>query len=346
MNDVPLRSDTQTLAYLFDIIREGVWDWNANTGHVSRSPGWYRMLGYDVGCFAENVFTWENIIHPDDYPRVMTAFERYIRGEAEQYQIEYRCRCHNGDYLWVADQGKIVECNSDGSVARMIGAHLNIHDQKLAQEELLRRNRLLSANNENLEALVRLRTLELEETNKRLEAQIERSRLDANTDPLTQLDNRRKFESELEREISRALRYSAPLCIAMVDLDYFKRVNDTHGHATGDHALLQVAGVIRRELRASDRAARWGGEEFALILPETSRQQMATIAEKLRLAVANAMAELQLPVTCSIGISEFQRDDNADSLLKRVDAALYTAKNAGRNRTRCVDDGQLSDIES
>ena len=132
-----------TLNNILALIVEGVWDWNGNTGHVTRSPGWYKMLGHDFDIFERNVFTWENIIHPDDYPRVMQHFEQYIKGEIKEYFIEYRCNTASGQYLWIVDRGQVVKKNPDGSVARMIGAHQNIHQYKIAQEKLLKQNKIL-----------------------------------------------------------------------------------------------------------------------------------------------------------------------------------------------------------
>lgn len=139
-----------SLYHILNTISEGIWDWNAINGHVKRSAGWYRMLGFDpdsiAGRIKENVFTWENTIHPDDYERVMAHFEDYVTGRTSTYKIQYRCKTARDDYLWIEDYGSIVERDDEGQVTRMIGAHTNIHDQKTAQIELQRQNKPLDPN--------------------------------------------------------------------------------------------------------------------------------------------------------------------------------------------------------
>ncbi|WET14350.1 PAS domain-containing protein [Yersinia intermedia] len=151
---------------ILEVISDGIWDWNANSGFVYRNTGWYEMLGYPAHVFENTVHTWEKIIHPDDFERVMFQFDAYINNQAERYQIEYRCRTHDGDYIWIEDRGKVIERNSDGSVSRMIGAHRNIHDRKQRLEKL-------ELKNKSLEALVEERTVELRETNFRLQQQLD-----------------------------------------------------------------------------------------------------------------------------------------------------------------------------
>ncbi|MCP5162893.1 MAG: sensor domain-containing diguanylate cyclase [Hahellaceae bacterium] len=293
------------------------------------------MLGYPVDSFDNNVLTWENIIHPDDYPRVMDVFEAYIRGATPKYEVEYRCKKRDGDYLWIVDHGNVVERFQDGSVARMIGAHTNVHEQHIAQQTLQQQNKMLLEDNFNLENVIRERTRELEALNRRLERQMEQSRLDANTDTLTKLHNRRKFDEELEKEISRALRYSSAMSLVLIDADFFKKINDNYGHTQGDVTLKKLAQVIQAHIRATDVAARWGGEEFVLILPETKLQQAEAIANKLRMEIESTEIAGQINITCSMGVAQFVPGEHRDQLLKRLDAALYQAKSQGRNCVVC-----------
>lgn len=323
-----------TLSYTLDIILEGVWDWDATSGHVARSPGWYRMLGYEVGCFEENVITWENIIHPDDYPHVMQHFEAYISGKSQQYDLEYRCRMASGDYKWIRDQGKIVTRNPDGTVARMIGAHLDIHKQKLAQQALEHQYRILQQDNVSLEKLITERTEELERVNAQLMEKVDEISYMAMTDPLTHLYNRYSFESELEREMARALRYKSPLSITLFDIDYFKEINDQYGHSSGDDALVRIGAAIRDCTRKSDIAARWGGDEFVIIFPETDITQAVSITEKLLQSIKRISLADALTLSSSFGVTQFVKSDTRDSLMWRVDKALYAAKNDGRGTIR------------
>ena len=146
-----LIEEGNTLDFILDIISEGVWDWNVLTGHVHRSAGWFKMLEYDIDCFDENVHTWQSVIHPQDYTRVMQHFESYIDGKVDSYKIKYRCRKGDGTYLWIEDSGKIVERDENGKLTRMIGAHTDINEIELANQKLLLQNRLLQSNNAILE---------------------------------------------------------------------------------------------------------------------------------------------------------------------------------------------------
>jgi diguanylate cyclase (GGDEF)-like protein/PAS domain S-box-containing protein len=323
-----------TLYFVLDIIREGVWDWDANSGHVARSPGWYRMLGYKVGCFEENVMTWENVIHPDDYPNVMRHFEAYISGSSERYEVEYRCRTASGEYKWIRDQGKIVAKNTDGSVARMIGAHLDIHAQKLAQEALERQNRLLRQDNVSLESLIRERTAELEALNAKLNDRVREVSDLARTDKLTQLHNRYSFESELEREMARALRYNSPMSITLFDIDYFKAINDNYGHSTGDTVLAYIGEAVHSCIRKSDLAARWGGDEFAIIYPEAGLTDALSITEKLLTCIQKIAIDEIGSLSGSFGVTQLVPGESRDTLIRRADKALYKAKQEGRGTLR------------
>ncbi len=160
---------------------------------------------------------------------------------------------------------------------------------------------------------------------------------EANVDVLTGLRNRRWLDENLHRFVERNRRSNEPLSVLMIDVDHFKRFNDTYGHAAGDRALGSVARLIMTRLRPGDRGARYGGEEFAVILPATNLEGACTAAERLRRAMAETPVESpdgsQLPpVTISVGVAEVTTDDTAAGLLARADAALYRAKAGGRNR--------------
>ncbi len=152
------------------------------------------------------------------------------------------------------------------------------------------------------------------------------------TDALTGCVNRRSFELELEKALQLATRSRQPLSLIMLDVDYFKRVNDTHGHDAGDLALRMIADGMREELRGVDTAARYGGEEFAVILPQAGMDGALAVAERLRARIAGTEIPRVGRITASFGVATFPlHASSRDGLVKTADQALYDAKNSGRN---------------
>lgn len=151
------------------------------------------------------------------------------------------------------------------------------------------------------------------------------------TDSLTGVANRLNFNTTLDKEIERVKRYEQDLSIIMFDIDHFKSFNDTYGHDAGDLILIELAEIINKIIRSTDLFARWGGEEFILLLPNTSLQEAHAVAEKLRSVIEQHPFSGGRKVTSSFGVCQFDKED-ADSLLKRVDVALYESKEFGRNR--------------
>ena len=164
----------------------------------------------------------------------------------------------------------------------------------------------------------------------------------ATLDALTNLNNRRQFETRLGQEISITKRQNKPLCAMMIDIDFFKNVNDTYGHAAGDEVLRTVAGIIKQALRESDIPSRYGGEEFAVLLPFTHIEEAEIVGERLRKAVEDTPItinqetedEKQINVTISMGLAEYDRLETGEALFERADKALYEAKTNGRNQVR------------
>jgi diguanylate cyclase (GGDEF)-like protein len=171
------------------------------------------------------------------------------------------------------------------------------------------------------------------QTEKRLELQqlAHELELQANTDPLTGLFNRLKFNQALAIEILRSKRYQTLFSLMLFDIDHFKAVNDTFGHQVGDNVLVQLSRIVTSEVRATDLLARWGGEEFVVMI-NVSDQTAQQVAEKLRVAIGRAEFDVVGNVTCSFGLAQYIEGDTPETLLARADRALYRAKLNGRNR--------------
>ena len=163
-------------------------------------------------------------------------------------------------------------------------------------------------------------------------SKIEREKLEklASIDLLTSIYNRRKFEELFDREYKRSKRYKSELSIIFFDIDYFKKINDTYGHDVGDVILKEVSSTITKNLRETDIFARWGGEEFIILLPETNSNKAFEVAENIRIAILNTNFKDVKRVTISLGITQLKQELQK-SFLKRADQALYKAKNEGRN---------------
>jgi two-component system, cell cycle response regulator len=188
------------------------------------------------------------------------------------------------------------------------------------------------------ELLARVRTqIRKKRYTERLRDNVQMSIEMAITDPLTGLYNRRYMESHLGSLLEQAVSRKKPLTVLVLDIDYFKAINDTHGHDAGDDVLREFSFRIKKSIRGIDLACRYGGEEFVVVMPETDLTVATMVAERLRRRIATEPFPIQdgarsIEVTISIGISALGRDDTAANILKRADAALYRAKRDGRNR--------------
>lgn len=241
--------------------------------------------------------TLETITHPDDVAMDHTHIKEMEAGKIRSYEIEKRYVRKDGRIVWVQNTVSISRDATEGQ-------------RKIIQQ-------------------VQDITLR-----KELAQQLEH---EARTDFLTGLSNRRHFLELATQELIRVRRYRSPLTLAMLDLDHFKTINDTYGHEVGDKVLIELAELCRRTLREPDVMGRIGGEEFAILLPQTTSAQAYEIAERLRAAISATSIPIErgLPVrfTVSVGITSFvSSDTNIDMLLSRADKALYAAKREGRNR--------------
>lgn len=187
---------------------------------------------------------------------------------------------------------------------------------------------------ERYDALM-LHVVEMEKETERVKAHMEEERLKARTDTLTGLPNRAAYDDHLNKEFERWVRYQQGFSVAVGDLDFFKRINDTYGHLAGDKVLRLVSRVLVKNLRSSDFIARFGGEEFVILMPSTTAEEGEKAIEKLRQAISKSPFNFHgqpVTITISFGVTQTQESDTKDALFDRADAALYKAKQEGRNR--------------
>lgn len=185
-------------------------------------------------------------------------------------------------------------------------------------EQLRHAQECLEQANHNLEQKVKQRTESLQHL--------------ANTDQLTQVKNRRAILDSLETEFKRMERHPNNLSLLMLDIDHFKAVNDEYGHLEGDKVLVNVAQIITKTCRQTDAVGRYGGEEFLIMLPETSVQDAKELAERIRIAIKECETKSESPLTCSIGVSSLTKGKTILDLIKNADDRVYKAKDLGRNQ--------------
>jgi len=194
--------------------------------------------------------------------------------------------------------------------------------------------KIVTLQNQKLQIQLQSSSAQMDELRRSLDS----VRQEASTDALTGLPNRRQFDQALHEAADRSNQTGAPLCLLMVDIDHFKRFNDSYGHTVGDHVLALVARTMKECIRNTDTPARYGGEEFGVILPSSQLHDAVRIAEQIRLAVASkkvvnrAKNQSLGTITLSVGATQFIHGEDLADLIRRADDGLYTAKRTGRNR--------------
>jgi diguanylate cyclase (GGDEF)-like protein/PAS domain S-box-containing protein len=250
-----------------------------------------------LGTFAsDSPAGWFDHVHADDRATVTSAIQQHLAAPSEPFHVEHRIRRADGSLRWVLARGQAV-LDPTGKAIRLAGSLSDISSRKQAEAELLER---------------------------------------AIHDPLTGLFTRQHLLEQLEQAIETAQRYRYALALCMCDIDHFKQVNDTNGHRMGDEVLAAFGAIIRNELRTSDFAGRYGGDELCLVFPHTRAVDAGISIERIRTALAQqpfgAGGSMPLHVTASFGIAELPADPCcAADLMGLADDALYEAKRAGRN---------------
>ena len=304
---------------IFENSVEGIFQSTPQGRFITVNPAFARMLGYES---PEELIATVTDIASQIYMEAPRRAE-FMQVMAERGRVsvfEFQMRRKDGSALWVSESAHAVR-DDEGRILYYEGITENITERKQVEEEL------------------RLAKEGLESTNLELQQSLEREQLLASTDGLTGLYNRRHFFELAAREFQAAVRYRRPLTFLMFDMDDFKQVNDTLGHAVGDKLLVMVAQTAVAQVRGPDVVARYGGDEFIVLLPNASAQQALPVAERIRANVAVLHVgtdNIPFTITLSIGIAELQHeplDENVDRIIQRADEALYQAKESGRNRT-------------
>ncbi len=311
----------QRYAEALAIAGEGIWDWNISTNIVSHNRKWCELMGLNENALQHPLEFFSALIHPDDLDGVMHSLQGCLDGGAP-YDHEHRLIHADGHIIWVHDRGNLVERDEQGLPLRMVGSLSDITARKCAELQLAKVRRELERANAQLEDMVEQRTAELVDLNLELQSL-------ARHDPLTGLANRLAADEYLTREFAMMKRTGQPYVVMLADIDHFKQVNDTYGHITGDQALKHIASLFRENLRETDFIARFGGEEFLLILG------FSRCEDALRLAEVTPLGG-DIPMTISIGMAQALPDDSGmAAAVERADEQLYLAKGSGRNRVCC-----------
>ncbi len=303
-----------------------------------QSPSVERLLGYaPEELIGNNVF---ELVHPDDLPDVLNAFRTGIQNPGSAQSAEFRFHHKDGSWRFLESIGRFP-IDDSGVTVGIINSR-DITERKRVEAELLRVNQELEVErqeihrlNRSLEKRVRQRTEQLRLANEALQqrnVELQDARAKAATDALTGLSNHRAFHERIREEVSGAQAQGASIGLIMLDIDDFKRFNDSLGHLAGDQILRDLALTVAESVGLR-QAYRYGGDEFAVLLPGVDHRSTARTAERLRRAVERRTNGAGNKVTVSLGVAGFPASAaSAEELIYGADAAMYWAKAAGRNR--------------
>lgn len=280
----------------------GQWWWAPKDNVVKFNEKKATTLGYLREELPKKVthqfFT--DKLHPEDYDRVMDNMMEHLLGKSEAYEVEYRIRCKNGSYRWYYDRGVATKRDDKGMAEMLVGIVFDVTDRYELMAELERKNKAL------------------EDLSQR--------------DYLTGLYNRRYFMTMAQSEIKKARRMGLAITAVMCDIDNFKKINDTYGHDMGDKVLITFARQVMHRIRETDIAARWGGEEFIILLLDTGIEDGRCLAEDIRRIIAGTEFEEEISLTASFGVLELSLDGPMEEQLVTLDGRMYAAKKCGKNR--------------
>jgi len=287
--------EKESLLSLFDESDNVLFKWNNNESwSVSFvSRSVFSLLGYTKEEFENNEITYSSCIYPEDLERVIQEVERFTSSEKSFFKHKpYRIRTKDSQTKWILDNTTLIKDN-DGHITHFLGYLSDITEEKNYQDRL----EFLSK-----------------------------------TDQLTKVKNRLYIDEVLQKQYYRFCRNDEKCSVILIDIDFFKDVNDTFGHIVGDIFLVEFANILKNNIRESDVVGRWGGEEFLIILPHSHIEEAQLLAKKLQDKITQFKFTKVGFKTASFGISEFHSGISSEQLLDNADKALYKSKENGRNQ--------------
>lgn len=270
----------------------GNWHWNIKENSVICNDEKILALNYSRKEIPEQLdfdfFTSK--VHPDHYEEVMENMKQHLKGNTPAYEVEYKIATKDGKWKWYYDRGVVSQCDDNGKAMMLSGIVFDVTHQK-------EREWVIEEQNDKLWDLL-------------------------HTDYLTGAINRRALFKNLGEHIEKANQNKLILGTIMIDVDNFKKINDSYGHITGDEALIKIVDAVKSDLDPTDSIGRYGGEEFLVILPGKDEQQSMIIAEKIRTKIEQLNIGSGCNTTISCGVKAFDNEE-IDTLVDKADKALY-----------------------
>ncbi|MEI7455599.1 MAG: diguanylate cyclase [Nitrosomonadales bacterium] len=294
---------------------------------------------------AQTEMVLDRLVYPEDAVLIteegqitgIVTTKDIIRMIRDHVDMTLPIRCHMTAPVWTINCSETIKAAIEHLKVRKFKRAIVVDDTGkvigvITQQELI------SITYGRWAELMKLHAHELGELVQVLETNNYKLRQESLTDPLTGVGNRRLINQAIEAEIGRYYRQEmSSFSLLLMDIDYFKKINDAHGHPFGDEVLKSLCLTVKKRLRATDTLARWGGEEFAVLLPTAGLAAATNLAERIRQDIENNIIPAEAAATVSIGVAEYLRGESLEMLLQRVDTALYQAKQSGRNKVIAAD---------
>lgn len=295
-----LSKERERLDYIIKGTNAGTWEWNIQSGEIVLNKRWAEIIGYSLDeIMPTSIFSWKKYIHPDDYKKSCSLIKKHFLGKIDYYECEIRMKHKNGHWVWVLNRGKVFYWTFDKQPLFMFGTHIDISKRKKTEKKII-------------EMAIR--------------------------DPLTNVYNRRYIFEKLKEYKNKLIKNNTDFAISIVDIDFFKNINDKYGHLAGDYILQEFTYFIQKRIRSIDLLGRYGGEEFIIVLHNCTKyeayKKINSMLNDIR-RVSFFYERKKIKFTFSAGISDSNAFDfdriNIEKLIDIADNRLYTAKRNGRN---------------